>query len=234
MQPDTTKGQFFLGEAELAADGNLVERNARVFQTFMSDEELASRNIAVFPASQNRWVLGDVGAFSRNIPLMHAVNSHTKADFGIKSLGIINEIFLSKIDVISEIESRISELIEISKEEKIPISLESISRARSFFKNLNFNVTPSIFLAANGNLRIIWQSSRKEQVALQIKAEKDEAQYVIFRSNDEGGFDQILGLMALNKVYSFLRSIDMVYGLLLEPVEKWKNFSSHTNRLFAT
>ena len=204
----------FLGERNRSSTSSfLIGRKPRVFQTFMTDKELAKRNIAVTPPVSNdeigRWFLKDGSEISHNLPILHDLNWMKSSQLGFSNINQ-NIGTLKRSHILKGIEDRINQLRAIANEEEVRISEESIKRAVRFLNSLRFGAVPGVFLSGNGNLRIVWSNESGEQAAFQVKSQKDEVQYVIFRLNDECEIEQILGSMSFKNVYPFVRSLGLI------------------------
>jgi hypothetical protein len=103
-----------------------------------------------------------------------------------------------------QFESRLTSLREIAAEEEISLSEKSLKGARAFAKGLQATRSPSTFLLANGNVRLLWANDAGEQIGLQFR-DNAEIQYVFLRLKDGTlrhimGIEQTAGIMEMIRV----------------------------------
>lgn len=200
---------FMHGAYQLNIKTN-TEKKARLFQTFMSDAELSDRNIVITESFandeiNNNLVKGLEGV-SSNVPILHAVH-YSKFKSVITKPEVKAERPSSRKHL--AFTERLASLRSAANEEGIPLSEDSIVSGMRLLQNLDFNVKPSLYLSANGNLRIVWSNKLGEQVALQVKGNKDEIQYVIFIKNEKSKMEQILGFMSSSSFIKLVKYLDV-------------------------
>lgn len=86
----------------------------------------------------------------------------------------------------SELEDRLAELKEAAAEDGVPFSQASAEMARRFCRRSGRSTRPSIFHLDNGNVRLLWENERGEQVGLQFRPELHAIQCVIFKLRSDG------------------------------------------------
>lgn len=219
-----------------ARDLNSHKKRVRVFQTFMTNEELADRNIAVtsfgLRDEVRRWFAVEADDQLNTFPMLHAVNI---------SQGLMEVEPWAKNDglrgvraqkLISQVNERIENLKKAALEENVEISQESMNESIRFLDEIDFNLMPSVFVAANGNIRFVWEVESGERVAFQVRATNREVQYVIFKLNQDGGFDHHMGLMKFSSVVPFLQGLEMFYILFRESTDAWQKVLRRTSKSF--
>ena len=75
------------------------------------------------------------------------------------------------MEVTTDAETRILDLIKIAAEERIPYSTASLRALREFLEAITFEKRPSIYLLENGNFRAIFRNDKNEQLSLQFRAD---------------------------------------------------------------
>jgi hypothetical protein len=99
--------------------------------------------------------------------------------------------------------SRITDLREIAKDEEGLFNEESAKEGERFASKLTTHRRPSVFLVANGNLRLLWASDAGEQIGLQFIG-NSEVQYVLMARRDE----KIATVMGVDRVDAIMRYIN--------------------------
>ena len=163
--------------------------HARLVQTDLTDAELAQSAFMVIQQSEGLRVFTGILDSDTNwnpiVPILTKASHFDvlMADNATRSSG--------QIAWLPQFESRLLELRGLATEENIPLYESSFDAARKFVHGLNAAHAPGIFLLGNGNVRLLWENERGEQVGLQFR-DNAQVQYVFFRMN-EGVLGQIMG-----------------------------------------
>ena len=118
---------------------------------------------------------------------------------------------VSTTTVFQDVMQRLAELKADADAEAQPVSPESQKDLLSFLANCQFTRRPFIVLLDNGNLRLLWKNSEKEQIGLQFCGNLI-VQYVLFAKRSESNFmarssgrDTLTGVAHQLKAHNLLR-----------------------------
>ncbi len=100
-----------------------------------------------------------------------------------------------------EIARRLKELSILAHQDGISPSPESRTAMQIFLESERLKARPLIFLQDNGNYRIIWRNSEKEQVAIEFM-DGNWAQFVIFKKASDGRMARVAGNVRLESLHS--------------------------------
>jgi hypothetical protein len=190
--------------------GQSQTKISRRFQSYLTDEQLAQRDIMVVNAPEKSRFLkqfldADTSLESGDPILIHA------SSFEGLAKEIEPEIAASQPNVAApwwgQFEKRLADLRDIAIEEDIPVSDESLEAASKFASTLVDARTPSAFLIGNGNTRLLWVNDDGEQVGLQFR-EKARVQYIFFK-RVEGEIDEIMGLKSSSTILDFIEKVGL-------------------------
>jgi hypothetical protein len=152
---------------------------ARTLQTSLTNEQLAKHNLIVLEKPQNVELLGSFFGETQNRAsaapiLIKLTNYRNLAKEPASRITALPCAWLAKF------KKRLDALREFAAEDDIVVSEASVEQAFCFAAKLRDVAQPDTFLLGNGNIRLLWLNTEKEQVGLQFLGD-GRAQYICFR-----------------------------------------------------
>jgi hypothetical protein len=88
----------------------------------------------------------------------------------------------------------------------VPFSEASLADFEAFMCEIGPRARPSLFLNDNGNLRALWKTDRREQIALQFLGESN-IQFVIFKQRKGTlAMARVAGIDAKDKILGHIKA----------------------------
>ena len=180
-------------------------RKVRQFQTDMTDHELTQNRLIAIDQSSVR-VMNAVMDASRqwadDLPLLLPVLRHE---------GLVKQdrfvLPPPQLSWMSKFSARLVELKAIADDEGLPFSRLSYQSARRFALEMHLASLPSVFLVGNGNIRLVWENERSEQIALQF-IDEDKVQFVFFQWADSQ-VEPIMGTRMISSIIGLINSLGL-------------------------
>lgn len=184
-------------------------RKVRLFQTYMSDEELGQCDIVTISPPSNDLIWRSIFDIEAGDSLPHVPFLHrfTQPKSFLKFDSTPNVSNFRRMGWEFLFDSRIQELRVVAEEDEIEISEASIQAAKLFLARTAFVVHPSIFLSPNGNIRLVWRNAEGEQIGVHFRID-DTIQYVFFRLS-EGVLETSMGVARSSSVVSLIQDLDL-------------------------
>ncbi|MEO5598047.1 MAG: hypothetical protein ABIQ66_05450 [Novosphingobium sp.] len=173
-------------------------RTVRHFQTNLTDNELAEKQILVLssPTKFMKLFAANDAEWASGIPIL--ISSYQ----GLVRQNPDQETVAPR-KWIAKFNARLENLRQISVDEELPFSDISYHASQQFVNKVQWAILPSVFLIGNGNIRLLWDNEVGEQVGLQFVG-NDKVQYVFFQNSG----DQVDPVMGTKKASQILALID--------------------------
>ena len=199
MSTDTAMRGMGRGQALLPRDTTKNSATTRLFQTRMSDAQMAEKGVAVLELPKfsilKRLFHDDDNPYD-DLPILIDTNF-----FGEKGNDKIASVPSRDLDKRVQFEKRIAKIREISVEEDVTLVELSLQCAEQFFSGNIHLKLPSVFLVGNGNIRLVWDKG-EERIGLQFLGD-GRVQYVLLQQED-GQISPIMGTRQASKILRFI------------------------------